>query len=558
MGLDAAYTDAWSCIESQLSDEVQTAKEVLSWISCATRPLTPRELQHTLAIEDNQSFLDKDNIPEIEDLITVCAGLVTIDEQSLVARLVHYTTQEYFEWNHARILPYSHREVGSNCIHYLCFDAFESGTAWKFKEYDARIQEYPLFEYAAENWGYHVRQQQVEMGLVLKLQTDQGKDILDQGAFIESRVISHGTNPLYNAVRNGRDRALEVLANAGADIEATTDHNETPLGIAAELGHETMVKLLLGRGAKVTNRPLIMKHLCNTLHDRGMRQYFTSPQMLSNAVGQAYVDVNHHDLLCAAATFGRDSICQILLHVDGVEIESKDSKERTPISIAAGGMVRSVATIRLMLERYGADPNVRDNSGRSPLSYAVQNDWERFNGDQLEDIVELLLAVEGIDIESHDEKGCTALHYAISSGLRIRPAPDRNQRCVAVVRLLLWKGARIESRDKDGETPLSYAVDLSHVGLVQVLIERGAEVDCKDDGGRTPLSHAVAPQFRKQKHKFWHWPFENLAAVAEVLLSNGADPECTDQEGMTPLSRTEKCLPDGHEALALLRSASSR
>ncbi|KAL4908498.1 hypothetical protein BDW74DRAFT_147527 [Aspergillus multicolor] len=67
-GLDAAYEGAWSRIESQLPDEVQTAKEVLSWISCATRPLTTRELQHALAIEDDQHFLDEANIPEIEDL----------------------------------------------------------------------------------------------------------------------------------------------------------------------------------------------------------------------------------------------------------------------------------------------------------------------------------------------------------------------------------------------------------------------------------------------------------------------------------------------------------
>lgn len=44
-----------------------------------------------------QSELDEDNLPEIENTVSVCTGLVTIDEKSNVIYLVHYITQEYFE-----------------------------------------------------------------------------------------------------------------------------------------------------------------------------------------------------------------------------------------------------------------------------------------------------------------------------------------------------------------------------------------------------------------------------------------------------------------------------
>ena len=30
-------------------------------------------------------------------MVSVCAGLVTVDEESDIIRLVHYTTQEFFE-----------------------------------------------------------------------------------------------------------------------------------------------------------------------------------------------------------------------------------------------------------------------------------------------------------------------------------------------------------------------------------------------------------------------------------------------------------------------------
>jgi hypothetical protein len=57
-----------------------------------------------LAVELDEEGLDEDNIPVVEDIISVCAGLVTIDKESNVIRLVHYTTQDYLKgirekWN---------------------------------------------------------------------------------------------------------------------------------------------------------------------------------------------------------------------------------------------------------------------------------------------------------------------------------------------------------------------------------------------------------------------------------------------------------------------------
>jgi hypothetical protein len=83
-------------VERQGPNSVQFAKQVLSWITCAKRPLTTMELQHALAVVIGESELDEDNLPEIEDIVSVCAGLVTIDNESGILRLVHYTTQEYF------------------------------------------------------------------------------------------------------------------------------------------------------------------------------------------------------------------------------------------------------------------------------------------------------------------------------------------------------------------------------------------------------------------------------------------------------------------------------
>ena len=92
-----AYEEAMERVDGQITNSRDLAKQVLSWITCAKRPLTTSELRHAIAVEIGAFKLDEENLPEIEDIVSVCAGLVTVDQESDIIRFVHYTTQEYFE-----------------------------------------------------------------------------------------------------------------------------------------------------------------------------------------------------------------------------------------------------------------------------------------------------------------------------------------------------------------------------------------------------------------------------------------------------------------------------
>jgi len=58
----------------------------------AQRPLTIGELCYTLAVELGDDELDPNNIYNIRDLVLVCASLITVDKESDIIYLVHYTT----------------------------------------------------------------------------------------------------------------------------------------------------------------------------------------------------------------------------------------------------------------------------------------------------------------------------------------------------------------------------------------------------------------------------------------------------------------------------------
>ncbi|KAI0887892.1 uncharacterized protein GGS22DRAFT_197834 [Annulohypoxylon maeteangense] len=154
---DYAYQSAMERIEGQGPDRRELAKQVLSWIIYAKRPLTTRELRYALAVEPWERQMDEENLPQVEDMVSACAGLVTIDKESDIIRLVHYTTQEYFERTQERWFANAGSEITTACITYLSYDVFGSGPCVSRDELFERLRINPLYSYAARFWGCHLR-----------------------------------------------------------------------------------------------------------------------------------------------------------------------------------------------------------------------------------------------------------------------------------------------------------------------------------------------------------------------------------------------------------------
>ncbi|KAK3060399.1 hypothetical protein LTS18_008621, partial [Coniosporium uncinatum] len=138
--LEEAYGDAIKQIDGQLGEDRLLARLVLSWMMYVRRLLTTGELCHALAVETGDKELDDDNIPDIGDVISVCAGLVTVDDQSKTTRLLHHTTQEYFErirlmWN-----PGAQEEIASTCLTYLLLETFASGGCASDDDFERRSE----------------------------------------------------------------------------------------------------------------------------------------------------------------------------------------------------------------------------------------------------------------------------------------------------------------------------------------------------------------------------------------------------------------------------------
>jgi hypothetical protein len=157
---DDAYKEAMERIESQLPDSRELAKQALLLITCARRPLTTLELRHALAVEVGESEFDEENLPEIEDVVSGCAGLATVDEECDIIRLVHYTTQEYFERTLGIWFPNAQKDIMTILVTYLSFDVFAAGFCEDSKGFEARQRSNPLYDYAALNGRIMLKQLQ--------------------------------------------------------------------------------------------------------------------------------------------------------------------------------------------------------------------------------------------------------------------------------------------------------------------------------------------------------------------------------------------------------------
>ena len=265
-GLDGIYNEAMQRIRSQDEETAQRAEQVLSWLAYALRPLTFAEIQHALAVEPGEAEFGEDAAPDEDFLVPICAGLVTIDKESSIVRLVHYTTQEYFERTQASQFSQARVMIAMTCLTYVSFDVFADGHCLSDENTQVRMREYPLLEYASRHWGDHacsnpeeaIEERTLEfLGNEFKL-----------ACSVQMMHLSGYHHPEYSQSFPRNVKGLHVAASFGLsrivrrllereDVNSTdvkVSNGRTPLSLAAEKGYVGVVSLLLQKGAEVATK----------------------------------------------------------------------------------------------------------------------------------------------------------------------------------------------------------------------------------------------------------------------------------------------------------------
>ena len=459
--LSQAFEATLRRIDNEPRNRQRIALQSLMWISHARCPLRINELRHALATQIGDTELDRDNLLQPILIIECCSGLVVIDDESSIVRLVHHTLQDFLHARQQNIFPDAETQITNTCLTYVCLQ--EADSSQLAREVDGladgqregqTLHELPFLGYASAHWGDHAKlaaPNEIDV-LALKFLTNPSKiERAEQKKFqylplqpdlplhrrIRPRHDCGNLTGLHVAARFGLAKLLDLLLIEGLDIDAIDSHRNTALHEAARNGQVEAAQVLLLRGAEL--EPITSE----------------GATPLQFAVSFA-----HKDILLELLKYGADP-------------NERFGGYWTPLHLAAD---KGHIEILKMLLHYKASIHSVSVRGLVALHRAA--------GRGHLEIMKLLLK-EGSSVDEVTWDGWTPLHGASSSGQ------------YEAVRLLLENGAAVDHQSADGRTPLHRACRGGHYLTVSVLLEKGANHLVPDSEGYIPLHRAAEGGYKK-------------------------------------------------------------
>ncbi|KAK3380941.1 hypothetical protein B0H63DRAFT_474618 [Podospora didyma] len=284
--LPSEVSEAYEQILSRSSDRRQT-ETLLNIVIAAQRSLTLHEanIALTLALDDTVLASIDDLSPWPTDRFkgvvqNLCGMLVTVCDGKLA--LIHQTARDFLlspdstqkdgAWRGCLSLAKAHRTISHACLHYLRLLAEHTSTASQLyldpKEYQALQHDHYFLSYAAAHWPTHFVEAEMVLGskpAIHITDNDHALALCDQ---VNAHVwapqhFSRGSflrwwtwTKLALAAYIGLAPVVEeILSQCSFDDDISLNMRcsdfGTPLQTAAAGGHESVVRVLLDKGAEV-------------------------------------------------------------------------------------------------------------------------------------------------------------------------------------------------------------------------------------------------------------------------------------------------------------------
>ncbi len=355
---------------------------------------------------------------------------------------------------------------------------------------------------------------------------------------------NEGVTALSYAAGNGHLEVVKLLLEGKADPNA--GQKDSPLAMAAKSRQLEIARLLLQAGAtpdlaSKTSRPVLAPNQPNYSTSGNSFGPYTPLQI---AVSQR--DVPMIKLLLsfkanANATdpwfgpprplvfFSLDNAEMLKALLDG-GANADSTYQGEPLIVAAAGRGDSMVEPLIALIAHGANVNVQDLRGYTPLRIAAMGEHKK--------PVELLLKAKA-DVNTVGNDGWTALHSAVGNGSG------------EIVELLLAHGANPSIKGNAGNTPLHWAVGIGDKGIgaqkmVELLLSKGADPNLRNNDGRTPLDlvKSTGTNYQPGPGLVPVAPLRNIPIHTLRQPVGSTNPEKTEPVDMAALLRQHGALDD--------------
>lgn len=494
--LPRAYEDSLRRIQCQPEEHRELARKILICVTFSFRPLSVEEIRHAVAVDRDTEDIDPEyDLDDPDLMISVCAGLVTLDMQNQNIRMVHYTMQTFLESLDNGFLSSPHTFLASCCLSYLKLSSFATGHHDNADERVRRYRQYPFYIYSAQRWAEHW-----EHGGFDETLQEHAFSFLDNSGFVASAWVEVGVGNYHYYFRHGVS-SVHLLALMGANV---------------------VLKTYLGRG--YPPRPMqngdIRCKRCKSTTSSHIDCLESKQRSWQEEVTNLKDDEGCTAMVYAAAA-GHLSTMEALHYANEAIVNETNGDGNTVLTYALNSMKESVVLGLLqnpgpLRSGYKIDVNYQNVSGTSALMCAASRA-------SLE-IVKLLTSSHNADVDSADENGKTPIMWAA-----IWNRPD-------VVTFLAPLVSDINRRNKWKQTVVHLLVQgvmryLSSSNeawegweelrtCFSCLVKHGADLRLKDANGMSAydiLCEAEADPDRK------HWAAErldNIRGLKEIILDS--------------------------------------
>ncbi|KAH6894827.1 ankyrin repeat-containing domain protein [Coprinopsis sp. MPI-PUGE-AT-0042] len=421
--IEAIYAKTWERILAQAPKQSNLAKLTFLWITHANGEMTIDTLRRAVATSpETYAFEPKRMVPEAL-LLSVCCGLVSVDEKTRLVRLIHYTTRDAILPRILDIFPVPHAVLGHVCIgHFIKSGLQHLSTKNNIRnQLDLLLHNDPLLVYAYRSWAHHTRL----CGRYTPITSAAANLVLNCKSypFDRGQIVDFG-GPLHVAAFYALEDLIPLAAQVHSPNSGTTNFGEPPLILAARRGHLVCAKALL-------SLPGIDVNLCN---------------------------LASQNAFMIAANYGHIEIVQLLAEVPGIDINAVDMFGETALMHAAAAGHTDV--VKLFVRLPGININTADERGWTALIHAV--------GRGHAEVVKGVLSIPEIDVNwaiyrrrsfAGPEAQSTALIVAARAG-----------HINIVKQLLEVPGINVNAVSTSGKMALSWALTRGHEEIADLLL----------------------------------------------------------------------------------------
>ncbi|XP_057326523.1 ankyrin-3-like [Microplitis mediator] len=386
---------------------------------------------------------------------------------------------------------------------------------------------------------------------------------------------TEGYTALHFACDLGNQGMIQVLLDdSRTNVNALTKARKSALDFAISKGFQSIIIKLLDRGSNIFIDGSVRKTILDLAVERGYKKivehiiqhcvdYSTGSSIYSNVVDPDDDCKSKKKLKIKLGYTFKDTLDRMVFHLLYVAIDKNhwdiaESFLKYSISInKISNLITSKGFTLLhkaiknkqekivdLLIKYGADVSAKDEDGKTPLSFAIENDNAlltsqlllslkldvAFNSTVLSDavrrgsinVVKVLIEQHDANVDAADVYGRTALHYTVlnENGGCTDPSPEDDEKKSEIAALILYQGADVNAKTPEGETTLHFAALKGYSKVFNVLLQNHADKNCTDESDITPL-HTAAENGHKD--------------IVEILSRMGADLDVQDVDGRTAL-----------------------